>query len=429
MPDARWSTTRAARSSAPRSTKAASSPRFPSTPTRTTSALRSWSCAWTPPRSTCHRSAAAGHRMVCWPTRRSARTRPARSRSTARRSAPPRRLAARRSSARATTRPSTCWTAAASSSAPPAGRCRSCRSASTRAVCCAPPGRCRAPSAHRGGGTARERARTALARARPRHVHRRTPRRGARPSLPDALRLPRPLELPARGDRALLLPGARRQRHLPGAVLRPEHQRDRLPRRLSGAAGSDGLLGLRLDAAHLLRRLGRSARAPGPPLGGARLRRRDHAAPAAHRLHRCVPKAARHQLLHRRDAARTRDPRGLRRLLAARRPAVGHGPGDRLGGGDVAAADRRPVRHGAVGWARSRRRHVRVAPVHRARLLDPGAARRPDHRAPGDHHAPAPLAVPRPGTARGECRRHADVAGLRAALARPASQPSRPCSC
>ena len=58
-----------------------------------------------------------------------------------------------------------------------------------------------------------------------------------------------------------------------------------------------------------------------------------------------------HQLPDRPDAARARDPRGLRRLLAARRPALRDGPRDRLGGGDVAAADRRPVRLRPVGWA------------------------------------------------------------------------------
>ena len=58
-----------------------------------------------------------------------------------------------------------------------------------------------------------------------------------------------------------------------------------------------------------------------------------------------------HQLLDRPDAARARDPRGLRRLLAGRRPALRDGPRDRLGGGDVAAADRRAVRVRTVGWA------------------------------------------------------------------------------
>ena len=83
---------------------------------------------------------------------------------------------------------------------------------------------------------------------------------------------------------------------------------------------------------------GRPADAPDPPLGGARVRRRDHAAPAADHLHRRVPQAARDQLPDRRDAARARDPRGVRRLLAARRPALRDGSRDRLGRGDVAAA-------------------------------------------------------------------------------------------
>ena len=73
-----------------------------------------------------------------------------------------------------------------------------------------------------------------------------------------------------------------------------------LPRRLRRAAGPGRLGRLRLDAAPLLRRLRRPVDAPDPPLGGARVRRGDHAAPAADHLHRRVSQAPRHQLLHRR---------------------------------------------------------------------------------------------------------------------------------
>ena len=173
--------------------------------------------------------------------------------------------------------------------------------------------------------------------------------------VPDGLRVPRPLELPARRDRAVLVRRADRHRHVPGAVLRPEHRRERLPRRLRRTAGPGSLGGLRLDAAPLLQRLRWPVDAPDPPLGRARVRRGDHAAPAADHLHRRVSQAPRHQLLHRADAADPRDPRGVRRLLAARRPALRDGPRDRLGRRDVTAADRRPARVRALGRPLPRR--------------------------------------------------------------------------
>ncbi len=114
-----------------------------------------------------------------------------------------------------------------------------------------------------------------------------------------------------------------------------------------------------------------------------------------------------------------RDPRGVRRLLAARRPALWDGTRDRLGGRDVDPLDRRPARHRSVGRAVPGVERVRVAAVHRARVRHPRDPRRADRRAPGDHHAPAPLAVPRTRPPRGQRGRHSDVAGLRAALTRP----------
>ena len=100
-----------------------------------------------------------------------------------------------------------------------------------------------------------------------------------------------------------------------------------------------------------VQRPGRPAVPPGPPLGGGRVHRRDRAAPAADLLHRRLPQAARPQLLHRADHADARDPRGLRRLLAGRRPPVGDGTGDRLRGGAVDPGHRRAARLPGLGRA------------------------------------------------------------------------------
>ena len=51
-------------------------------------------------------------------------------------------------------------------------------------------------------------------------------------------------------------------------------------------------------------------------------------------------------------------PRGVRRLLAGRRPALGHGAGDRLLGGDVDPVRRRPARHADLGRPVPGHRHV-----------------------------------------------------------------------
>ncbi len=142
---------------------------------------------------------------------------------------------------------------------------------------------------------------------------------------------------------------------------------------LQGQSVSDCL---RLDAAPFVQRVGWPARPPDSPLGGAGVRRGDHAPFAADRFHWRVSQAPRRQLLHRRDAVGARDPRGVRGLLATRRSALGDGPGDRVGGRDVTAADRRPVRHGAVGRALPGVDGVRVAAVHRARVHHPGDPRR-----------------------------------------------------
>ena len=118
-------------------------------------------------------------------------------------------------------------------------------------------------------------------------------------------------------------------RRLPVAVLRPVDGRNHLRRRLPTAARRGDVEGLRVDPRHQLRSARRPVRPPGPPLGGAVVRRGDHGAPGPHLLHRRVPPSARGQLGDRLAAADPGDVRGLLRLLTARRPAVGH----RLAGG------------------------------------------------------------------------------------------------
>ena len=175
---------------------------------------------------------------------------------------------------------------------PPPARCPSCPSPST------PPGSSwpRAASTRRPGpdsGSGRH------DRQDHRHVAalaRRAPRRGqGRAHLPRQ-DLPRPLVVPARGDRALLLRGADRHRGLPLAVLHALGPRDRLPRLLRAAAGPAGLRGLRLVGGPVLRRAHRPAHAPDAPLGRRRLRRLDRRAHGPDLLHRRLPQAPRVQL-------------------------------------------------------------------------------------------------------------------------------------
>ena len=122
---------------------------------------------------------------------------------------------------------------------------------STAPACCARLGRCPGRSARPGGETRREPHR---ASDRPMDAvafvdERLGAARGMR--FADGLRVPRPLELPARRDRAVLVRRAGPHRHVPGAVLRPGHDAGRLPRQLPGAAGPERLGRLRLDAAPL----------------------------------------------------------------------------------------------------------------------------------------------------------------------------------
>ena len=120
----------------------------------------------------------------------------------------------------------------------------------------------------------------------------------------------------------------------------------------------------------------------------------DRRAPLPHLLHRRVPQAARDQLGRRRDAADPRDLQRLRRLLAPRRPAVGHRAAHRL--------------------------------LHRAR--DPGDRHlgrvpRLRRRVPGPRHPLAALRDPRPADP-GRDRRACSACTSRSCGAR--STPSSP---
>ena len=132
-----------------------------------------------------------------------------------------------------------------------------------------------------------------------------------------------------------------------------------------------------LDA--VLRRPRRPLHAAAAPLGGAAVRRGDRRAPAADLLHRRVPPAAGDQLDPRRHDARARPAHGRHRLLAARRPAVGHraphhqrdpavGPGHRHLGA-LRGVQRR-----------LRRRADHRALLHRPRAADPGDPAGADRR-------------------------------------------------
>ncbi len=175
--------------------------------------------------------------------------------------------------------------------------------------------------------------------------------------------------------------------------------RGALQRQLPTAAGRRDVAGLRLDAAHLLRRPRRPCHPPDPPLGRADVRR-GHADPhVPDFLHRSVPQAARAQLDHRHFAHRPRRDRGLCRLLAPRRPALRHGPADR---GRDHVVD---TRHRILGVVRRVRRGVpghgdRGPALHCACPADPGHPARPDHGASGPDCPPEAHPVPRTRTDR-----------------------------
>ena len=162
----------------------------------------------------------------------------------------------------------------------------------------------------------------------------------------------------------------------------------------------------------LLRRPRRSADAAGAPLGGHALRRRDAHPQPPDLLHRRLPQAARDQLADRRRADRHRPDRGLRRLLAARRPAVRHRPAVRRRPDPGDPADRH------LGRVLRVRRRVpgladRPAALHGAHPADPGGHPRADRGAPCAGLLPQAHPVPRARTQRQQRRRLPAVPGLR----------------
>ena len=166
--------------------------------------------------------------------------------------------ARRRSSARATTRRSTRRPAPASSSAPPAARSRSSRSSSTPTARCVPEATSAALSAQAGGESGGSRRRAPRTRRPPRTL-RDDSRRRSVPRLADRcravreegapVRLPRPLVVPARRDRDVLVPRPRRDGDLPGALLRAVAREDGLPRHVRAAPGrpDDGRVQVGVD--------------------------------------------------------------------------------------------------------------------------------------------------------------------------------------
>src|ERR687888_858849 len=244
-------------------------------------------------------------------------------------------------------------------------------------------------------------------------------RNGAADPQDASLPLPRPLVVPARRGRPLLVRRPGRDRDLPDALLREQHVARRVPRALLTAAraGDDG--GVPLGARPLDNGQGRAPDAPDAPLGGRRLRRRDRPALDPDLLHRRLPQAARADLLDRPHDPHRHVGRGLPRLLAGRRPALGDGPCDRLCGRGLVPIRRREPRRPDLGRAVPGQARLLLADVHRARLPDPGADRDAARSAPGARRAAAPHAVQgEPPPDRAQDRRGAAVPGADAALAR-----------
>ena len=98
--------------------------------------------------------------------------------------------------------------------------------------------------------------------------------------------------------------------------------------------------GLQLGPAPELRRARRPGHPPGAPLGRPRVRRGARLPPVPHVLHRRLSPPAAPQLAARPQPADARRHQRRVRLLAARRPAVGHRTAHRLLDHPVDAADR-----------------------------------------------------------------------------------------
>ena len=202
---------------------------------------------------------------------------------------------------------------------------------------------------------------------RPADVRRRA--RRARPPGAKALRLrvPRPLVVPARRDRAVRV---RRPGRRPGSSWRCSSS----PATRDAYQGSTrcearGERTRTARAPHLASTSGRPADAPDPPLGALTCSSPRSSAPAADLLHRGVPPAARAEL----PAAACcmlapGHARGLRRLQLPDDLLSRHGPGDRLCGRAVGPAGRRASSGRCCGAASTPAAGVhRAAAVHRPR--------------------------------------------------------------
>jgi ubiquinol-cytochrome c reductase iron-sulfur subunit len=136
--------------------------------------------------------------------------------------------------------------------------------------------------------------------------------------------LPRPLVVPARGDRPLLLRHPPGHRRLPVALLRPLVGHEVVYHGVYKPLDGKSHVGrLRLVDRPLLRRPQRSRHPPDAPLGGRRLRGGHRRAHGPDLLHRRLPQAPRAQLVHRCHPADPGHRRRVPRLLAARRPGLG----------------------------------------------------------------------------------------------------------
>src|SRR5581483_8249881 len=131
--------------------------------------------------------------------------------------------------------------------------------------------------------------------------------------------------------------------------------------------------------------------------------------------------AARADVLARTDDAARRAARGLPRLLAGGRPALGDGARDRLLGRALDPLPRGEPRRADLGRPLPRHARLLRADVRGARLPDPGCDRGAPDGAPRPRGAPPPHAVrARRAPDRAQARRAPHVSRVRAALARAA---------
>ena len=188
----------------------------------------------------------------------------------------------------------------------------------------------------------------------------------------DALRqdLPRPLVLPSRRDRSLLVHHPHPDRHLLVAVLRAVVVRGHLRGRLQASSRPVDVRCVRVDGQPVVRGQKRSRHPPDAPLGGGRLRRLDRCPHVPRVLHRRVPQAPRAELDRRRDPAHACDRERLPRLLPSRRPGVRHWNPHRVLDHLVDPACRDVSRVVRVRGEFPRRRHDNSEILHIARPRD-----------------------------------------------------------